>query len=108
MKFTGTRSNCAVDSAFAIASGLAADGGLFVPDAIPSISQADIEKLYRTRILPAISKGLCGAIYTQLSDVEEEINGLLTYDRKVCKLEEVTMWGLAANLQGAMAKTPKK
>ena len=74
----------------------------------PQALQADIEKLYRTRILPAISKGLCGAIYTQLSDVEEEINGLLTYDRKVCKLEEVTMWGLAANLQGAMAKTPKK
>jgi len=68
--------------------------------------QGDIEKLYRTKILPAIGKGLCGAIYTQLSDVEDEINGLVTYDRKVCKLEEVTMWGLSANLQGAMAKAP--
>ncbi|MBR2721029.1 MAG: threonine synthase [Lentisphaeria bacterium] len=35
MKFTGTRSDCAVDSAFAIASGLAADGGLFVPQSFP-------------------------------------------------------------------------
>ena len=29
---------------------------------------------------------LCAAIYTQLSDVEDEINGLLTYDRRVKKL----------------------
>ena len=31
-------------------------------------------------------EGLCGAVYTQVSDVEEETNGLLTYDRKVCKV----------------------
>ena len=74
----------------------------------PHALQADMEKLYRKRILPAIKKGLCGAIYTQLSDVEDEINGLLTYDRKVCKPEEVTMWGLGANLQGAMAKATTK
>ncbi len=30
-------------------------------------------------------KGLCGAIYTQTTDVEIEINGILTYDRKVLK-----------------------
>ena len=33
-------------------------------------------------------QGLAGFVYTQLSDVEEETNGLLTYDRRVCKLEE--------------------
>ncbi len=32
-------------------------------------------------------KGLAAAIYTQLSDVEEEVNGLLTFDRRVNKLE---------------------
>ena len=32
-------------------------------------------------------QGLAGAVYTQLSDVEEETNGLYTYDRKVCKVE---------------------
>jgi len=32
-------------------------------------------------------KGLAGFVYTQLTDVEEETNGLLTYDRRVCKLE---------------------
>ena len=32
------------------------------------------------------ASGLSGAVYTQVSDIEEEINGLLTYDRKVCKV----------------------
>ena len=74
----------------------------------PRVLQAGLEKLYRKRILPAIQKGLCGAIYTQLSDVEDEINGLLTYDRKVCKVDETAMWGTAANLQGTMSKIPTK
>jgi beta-galactosidase/beta-glucuronidase len=33
-------------------------------------------------------KGLAGYIYTQVSDIEEETNGLLTYDRRVNKLQE--------------------
>ena len=32
-------------------------------------------------------EGLSGAVYTQVSDVEEEVNGLLTFDRKINKLE---------------------
>ena len=35
---------------------------------------------------PLIAKGLSGAVYTQLSDVEEEVNGLLTYDRRITKI----------------------
>lgn len=35
---------------------------------------------------PLIDQGLCAAVYTQVSDVEEEVNGILTYDRKVCKI----------------------
>lgn len=42
--------------------------------------------LYENEIVPAVSKGLCGTIYTQLSDVEDEINGLITYDRRVMKV----------------------
>ena len=45
-----------------------------------------IEKLYLKKLLPLIGKGLSGAIYTQVSDVEEEINGLFTYDRKIQKI----------------------
>lgn len=41
---------------------------------------------YNKTILPVIEKGCCGAVYTQLSDVEDEINGFYTYDRKVCKV----------------------
>ena len=36
---------------------------------------------------PAARKGLSATVYTQLSDVEEEINGLLTYDREVLKMD---------------------
>ena len=32
------------------------------------------------------ARGLAGYVYTQLSDVEDEVNGLLTYDRRVCKI----------------------
>ncbi len=42
--------------------------------------------LYENEIIPAVSKGLCGAVYTQLSDVEDETNGLITYDRRVVKV----------------------
>lgn len=33
-------------------------------------------------------QGLCAAIYTQMSDIEEEVNGLWTYDREVLKIQE--------------------
>lgn len=47
-----------------------------------------LEKLYRREVLPCLkAQGLSAAVYTQLSDVEDEINGLLTYDRKVCKVD---------------------
>jgi len=47
---------------------------------------AAYEMLFDTQVLPAIPKGLCATVYTQLTDVEDELNGLLTYDRAVCKL----------------------
>lgn len=42
--------------------------------------------LYLNEIIPAIPKGLCGAVYTQVSDIEDEINGLFTYDRQIDKI----------------------
>lgn len=63
-----------------------------------------IVQLYETQILPAVSQGLCAAIYTQVSDVEEEINGLLTYDRRVCKVSPDRLRDLADRLQQAIAK----
>jgi len=43
--------------------------------------------LYEKEIIPAISGGLSAAVYTQLTDVEDEVNGILTYDRKVQKVD---------------------
>jgi len=45
-----------------------------------------IKSLIKDQIYPNMIKGLCAAVYTQLSDVEQEINGFLTYDRKVLKV----------------------
>ena len=42
--------------------------------------------LYENEVIPQIKNGLSGAIYTQLSDVEDETNGFLTYDRRVMKV----------------------
>lgn len=50
-----------------------------------------IVKLYTEQIIPAIKDGLCSDIYTQLSDVEDETNGFITYDRKVLKISTEVM-----------------
>ncbi len=51
----------------------------------------ELSKAYNTLMDQTIArlkdKGLAGAVYTQLSDVEEEVNGILTYDRRVNKLK---------------------
>jgi hypothetical protein len=61
-----------------------------------------VEALYNEQIIPHVRKGLCAAIYTQVSDVEDETNGLITYDRKVEKLNPGTMRLIARNLQEAV------
>ena len=61
--------------------------------------QAAVEALYRNEILPAIRKGLCAAIYTQISDVEDETNGILSYDRRIEKLNPEGMRALAGEMQ---------
>ena len=45
-------------------------------------------KFMNRDILPNIPKGLSAFIYTELSDVEDEHNGWLTYDRKVLKVDK--------------------
>ena len=61
--------------------------------------QKGLVSLYKEQIIPAIKQGLCGAIYTQLSDVEDETNGLLTYDRQECKVDKAVMLKIAENLK---------
>ncbi len=43
--------------------------------------------LYENEVMTAIDKGLSAAVYTQVSDVEDETNGLMTYDRRVQKVD---------------------
>ena len=57
-----------------------------------------ISALYSKKLLPLIKKGLCACIYTQLSDVEEEINGLVTYDRARIKIKSELMRELNLSL----------
>ena len=61
-----------------------------------------VVKLYMDEVIPSAKNGLCAAIYTQFSDVEDEINGLVTYDRKVEKMEPDKMLSIAAALQQAV------
>ncbi len=50
-----------------------------------------IKDLYTRQIVPAIKRGLCGTVYTQVSDVEDETNGIFTYDRQVLKPDAETI-----------------
>ena len=58
-----------------------------------------LRALYWEQVLPLARQGLCGTIYTQVSDVEDETNGLVTFDRAVQKLRPVELIGLADALQ---------
>ena len=42
--------------------------------------------LYENQVLPLVKAGLSASVYTQVSDVEDETNGLISFDRKVLKL----------------------
>ncbi len=61
--------------------------------------QEGLKRLYLEEIVPAIEKGLCASVYTQLSDVEDETNGLLTYDRQECKVDRKAMLQIAEKLK---------
>ena len=57
----------------------------------PAQLEIAVEELYQKQIGPAKMEGLAAAVYTQLSDVEDELNGVLTYDRKVEKISPEIM-----------------
>ena len=59
-----------------------------------------VKTLYETQIIPARRAGLAADVYTQLSDVEDEVNGFVTYDRRVEKLPEALMQAIAQELRG--------
>ena len=64
-----------------------------------------LEKLYLGEVLPEITKNaLCATVLTQVSDVEDEINGLVTYDRAVVKVDGERMRKIAEKLKSEFEK----
>ena len=54
-------------------------------------NEKDLNRRYQDRgkkMRGLIPEGLCASVYTQWSDIEEEVNGVYTYDRKVRKIKE--------------------
>ena len=65
--------------------------------------QEGLLALYNTQIIPAVKEqGLNGAVLTQVSDVEDETNGLLTYDRRVLKVDKAVMRQLGDKLKALL------
>ena len=62
-----------------------------------------LRALYLGEVLPAVKAGLSAAVYTQLSDVEDETNGLVTYDRRAVKVDASEMKKIADALLAAFA-----
>ena len=90
------------DFAKNIITGFAHMGGRSVGyktcDAPLSLEYA-LQALYDEQIRPAIAQGLSAAVYTQLSDVEDECNGFVTYDRKVVKLPKQLVREISLSLK---------
>jgi hypothetical protein len=76
---------------------------------VPTIEE--LTKAYvanTSQLLPGAAAGISGSVYTQISDVEGELNGLVTYDRAVLKVEPGPVRDINRQLiaAGAAAGTP--
>ena len=83
---------------------LAVDTHIFNPDRSYGYRNFDsaealmdgLERLYREQIAPALeTTNLCALVLTQVSDVEDEVNGLVTYDRQVLKVDAQRMLSIS-------------
>lgn len=59
---------------------------------------------YANTLYKMISQGFSAAVYTQTTDVEVELNGLMTYDRKVIKLDEKRLFEINRKISHALAE----
>ena len=60
---------------------------------------AAYKALHERQIIPLVKKGLSATVYTQVSDVEFEVNGIYTYDRKVLKIDPETVKQINSQLR---------
>jgi hypothetical protein len=65
---------------------------------LEELNRAYADLLFQLR--PLIAEGLAAAVYTQTTDVEVEVNGIMTYDREMVKLSDVSV-ALHAGLYGS-------
>ena len=65
---------------------------------------ARYKKLQLKTVLPQLEKGLSALVYTQLTDVEDEVNGLLTYDRAAVKPDANAVRSVNAALAAEFAR----
>lgn len=54
-------------------------------------------------IVQAIRRGVVATVYTQLADVEDEVNGLITYDRRVVKVDATAIRSMTDRPRAAAA-----
>lgn len=91
------------------------DGHVYNPDkayGYKSIASTEefsvaLKRLYIDEIVPMIKRGLCASVLTQVSDIEDEINGLVTYDRQVIKTDEKAMLEIRAAIDTAFESANK-
>lgn len=65
-------------------------------------------QMYKDMVFDSLDEGLCGCIYTQLSDVEDETNGFYTYDRKICKVDKVAIKQMSEELMKVFKEGSKE
>ena len=75
-------------------------------------SKADLTKRYKElqlkTVLPQLKSGLSALVYTQVSDVEDEVNGLFTYDRTALKPDASAVRSCSAALAAEFARVTAK
>ncbi|RYU13870.1 glycoside hydrolase family 2 [Nocardioides iriomotensis] len=69
-------------------------------DTVTALAAA-FERLHDDELVPTVGAGLSATVYTQLCDVEDEVNGLLTYDREVLKIDEAVVRAALDRLRAA-------
>ena len=90
--------------------GLAVEGHLWQPDknwGYQGLCKDGAQVLetytrYADEFIPEIRSGVSAGVYTQTTDVEIEVNGLMTYDRKVIKMDEAKLREVNLRVRAAM------
>jgi len=67
-----------------------------------------LESLYRDEVIPMIERGLSATVLTQVSDVEDETNGLMTYDRQEIKIDTKRMSNVSSDVYKTFENTIKR